>query len=134
MVYKFRNPRIGFRDISHITRRQRQSEKLWWNKEIEALAEEKRQAYIIIRLSSKQQKDRDEYLELKRITRRTTVKAKREMWDKKCQEINTYLGGRKCTETWKFLSKIRTNERKNKHPINIHTKMEKVLWGTTNRK
>ncbi|XP_050506239.1 craniofacial development protein 2-like [Diabrotica virgifera virgifera] len=77
---------------------QRKSEKLWWNKEIEALVEEKKQAYIRW-LSSKQQKDRDEYLELKRITRRTTVKAKREMWDKKCQEINTYLGGRKCTET-----------------------------------
>ncbi|XP_072398049.1 uncharacterized protein [Diabrotica undecimpunctata] len=90
---------------------QRQSEKLWWNKEIEALVEEKKQAYIRW-LSGKQQKDRDEYLELKGITRRTTVKAKKEMWDKKCHEIKTYLGGRKCTETWMFLSKIRTNERK----------------------
>ncbi|XP_072384738.1 uncharacterized protein [Diabrotica undecimpunctata] len=90
--------------------------------------EEKKQAYIRW-LSSKQQKYRDEYLELKRITRRTTVKAKREMWDKKCQEINTYLGGRKWTETWKFLSKIRTNKRKSTNIQLISTQNLEKYYG-----
>jgi len=30
------------------------------------------------------------------------------MWDRKCQEINTYIGGRKCAEVWKFIKGVRT--------------------------
>lgn len=36
---------------------------------------------------------------------------KREMWDEKCQEINTHLGGRKCSETWKFIKKVKSTEK-----------------------
>jgi len=31
------------------------------------------------------------------------------MWDRKCQEINTYIGGRKCTEAWKLIKRFRTS-------------------------
>jgi len=34
------------------------------------------------------------------------------MWDRKCQEINTYRGGRKCTEAWKFIKRVRAQEKK----------------------
>jgi hypothetical protein len=30
---------------------------------------------------------------------------KNEMWNRICQEINTYIGGRKCTEVWKLIKK-----------------------------
>jgi hypothetical protein len=33
------------------------------------------------------------------------------MWDRKCQEINTYKGGRKFTEAWKFIKKVITSEK-----------------------
>ena len=32
------------------------------------------------------------------------------MWDRKCQEINTYIGGRKCTEAWKFVKRVRSGK------------------------
>jgi len=36
--------------------------------------------------------------------RRGIIRAeKNEMWDRKCQEINMYIGGRKCTEAWEFI-------------------------------
>ena len=37
------------------------------------------------------------------------------MWDRKCQEINTYIGGRKCGEAWKFIKKVRTSEKESVH-------------------
>jgi len=43
------------------------------------------------------------YLEIKRKTKRIIIVEKNEMWDRKCQQINAYIGGRKCTEAWKFI-------------------------------
>jgi hypothetical protein len=37
------------------------------------------------------------------------------MWDRKCQEINTYIGGRKGTEAWKFIKQVRTSEKESVH-------------------
>ena len=37
------------------------------------------------------------------------------MWDRKCQEINKYVGGKKCTETWKFIKIVRTSEKESVH-------------------
>jgi len=34
------------------------------------------------------------------------------MWDRKCQEINTYIGGRKCGEAWKFIKKLEHQKKK----------------------
>ncbi|XP_030757605.1 craniofacial development protein 2-like [Sitophilus oryzae] len=87
-----------------------QSNNIWWNEEIDCLIKEKKNAYKKW-LSSKQQQDRDTYLEVKRTTRQKIRTAKREIWDKKCQEINTYLGGRKCAESWKFINKVKTSEK-----------------------
>ena len=30
------------------------------------------------------------------------------MWDQKCAEIDTYIGGRRCTEVWKSLRNVKT--------------------------
>ena len=40
------------------------------------------------------------------------------MWYKKFIEINTYLGGRKSSETWKFIKAIKYNE-KNRTDVQI---------------
>lgn len=34
---------------------------------------------------------------------------KNRIWDKKCQEIDTYNGGRQCTEAWKFIKNVRNS-------------------------
>jgi hypothetical protein len=35
--------------------------------------------------------------------------------DRKCQEINTYIGSRKCTETWKLIKKLEHQKKKSVH-------------------
>ena len=37
------------------------------------------------------------------------------MWDRKFQETNKYIGGRKCTETWKFIKRVRTSGKESVH-------------------
>jgi len=51
----------------------------------------------------------------KRKTRRIIIAEKNEMWDRKCQEINMYVGGRKCSEASKFIKKVRTSEKESVH-------------------
>ncbi|XP_060536578.1 uncharacterized protein LOC132708327 [Cylas formicarius] len=45
-------------------------------------------------------------------------KAKNESWDRKCEEINNYIGGRKCSEVWKFISTVK-NPGKDKLDIQL---------------
>ena len=40
------------------------------------------------------------------------------MWDQKWAKIDTYIGGRKCTEVWKFLRNVKTAH-KDRSPIEI---------------
>ncbi|XP_072392124.1 uncharacterized protein [Diabrotica undecimpunctata] len=94
---------------------QRHSKELWWTEDIQNLIIEKKKAYARW-LSTKHQVDRDKYLNLRRTTRRVVIAAKKEMWDRKCQDINTYIGGRKCSETWKLLYKIKNTERNTQFP------------------
>lgn len=39
------------------------------------------------------------------------LRKKNKIWDKKCQKINTYIGGRKCNEVWNFIKKVKCNKR-----------------------
>ncbi|KAF2891632.1 hypothetical protein ILUMI_14541, partial [Ignelater luminosus] len=61
-------------------------------------------------LNTKDQEDYRKFSEIKRETKRKIIESKRETWDKKRQEIETYIGGRKCSEVWKFINKVKTNE------------------------
>jgi hypothetical protein len=40
------------------------------------------------------------------------------VWDQKCAEIDTYIGGRRCTEVWKFLRNVKSAH-KNRYPVEI---------------
>jgi len=71
----------------------RQSRKMWWTEEIEGLVAEKKKLYQKW-LSTKRYEDKNAYLEIKRQPRRITTAEKNEMWDRKYQEMNTYIGGR----------------------------------------
>ena len=74
-----------------------------WTEEIEEFVEKRKELYQK-QLNTKKYEDKQEYLEIKRKTRRIIIAEKNEMWDRKCQEINTYIGGRKCSEVWKFIN------------------------------
>jgi len=86
---------------------------MWWTEEIEGLVEEKKKKLYQKRLNTKRHEDKHAHLEIKRQTRRITRAEKNEMWDRKCQEINTYIGGRKCTEAWSFIKSVRTSGKEN---------------------
>ena len=62
------------------------------------------------------------YLEIRRQTRGIIREEKNEMWDRKCLEINTYIGSRKCTEAWEFIKQVGTSEKESVHlqVIQIH--------------
>lgn len=51
----------------------------------------------------KQEKD---YKEKKREVRHKIIESKRKAWDNKYREIDTCIGGRKCSESWKFINKV----------------------------
>jgi hypothetical protein len=91
---------------------------MWWTEEIEGLIEKKKKLYQKW-LNTKRHEDKQAYLEIKRQTRRITVAEKNEMWNRKCQEINTYIGGKKCTEAWKFIKQVRTSEKESVHLLMI---------------
>ena len=87
---------------------------MWWTEEIEDLIDRKKKQYQKW-LNTKREEDKQAYLETKRQARRIIIAEKNEMWDRKCQEINTYIGGRKCTEAWKFIKNVRTSEKRSVH-------------------
>lgn len=88
------------------TQQQQKSRNIWWTREIEQLIQQKKQAYLKW-LTTKDQEDKQAYDNIKRETRQKINHSKNEMWDRKCQEIETYIGGRKCTEAWEFIKKVK---------------------------
>ncbi|KAF2903380.1 hypothetical protein ILUMI_02803 [Ignelater luminosus] len=79
----------------------KKSNKLWWTEEMEILLEEKKRLYQKW-IYSRREGDRMSYVEKKHKVRRTITAAKNNMWDTKCQEINTYILER-STEAWKAI-------------------------------
>ena len=65
---------------------------MWWTEEIEGLVAKKKKLYQKW-LSTKRYEDIHAYLEINRQTRRIIRAEKNEVWDRKCQEINMYIGG-----------------------------------------
>jgi hypothetical protein len=65
---------------------------MWWTEEIEGFIE-KNKKLCQKWLNTKRYEDKEAYIEIKRQTGRIIIAEKNKMWDRKCQEINTYLGG-----------------------------------------
>ena len=52
------------------------------------------------------------------------------VWDQKCAEIDTHIGGRRCTEVWTFLRNVKTAH-KDRSPVEITPIAE---WNTYYKK
>ena len=90
--------------------KQRQkSNKIWWTEEIAQLIEKKKKIYKKW-LSTKSTEDKVIFNNIKNKIRRKINQQKTETWDRKCQKIESYIGGRQCTEAWKFINRIRKND------------------------
>lgn len=88
----------------------KKSSNIWWNDSIEEEVERKKFLYLKW-LNSKEQRDRQEYVNQRNEVNRLVSKSKTDTWDRKCQEIEQHIGGRRCTEAWKFINSVRKDKR-----------------------
>ena len=69
-------------------------------------------------LSTKKPEDWKKYKNDRRNVKPLVAHESNQVWDQKCAEIDTYIGGRRCTEVWKFLRSVKT-EYKDRTPVEI---------------
>ena len=60
-------------------------------------------------LSKKDYKDKVQYKKAQEKIRRMVTNHRNEFWDKKCLEIQSYLGSKNSSEFWKFIKNIRSS-------------------------
>jgi len=82
--------------------------KYWWNKDIENLIKEKRKLYHIW-LTTQEPEDRKQYARANREVKRAVVKAKNDAWNKRCSEVESYIGGTRSQEAWKTIKNMKQN-------------------------
>lgn len=84
----------------------------WWNPNTEELVKEKKKAYSKW-LTTKDNEDRRDYMRCCREVKRAVVLAKNEIWDKRCHNIDHYIGHSRSTEAWRTLKSLRMDRREN---------------------
>ncbi|XP_072162646.1 uncharacterized protein [Bemisia tabaci] len=83
----------------------------WWDKEIEEEIDVKRRNYHSF-LHSKSNEDKMAYKHAQAKVQRLIMRKIYESWENNCPRINTCLGGRGSTESWKLLKGLRRNMKK----------------------
>ena len=78
---------------------------IFWDAEIEKERQNKNQLFLKW-LSTKDNNDKVQYKMAQAKIRRMVTKHRNEFWDKKCLEIQSYLGSKKSSESWKFIKNI----------------------------
>ena len=56
----------------------------------------------------KKPEDCENYKKDRRNVKRLIAHESNGVWDQKCAENDTYIGGRRCSEVWKFLRNVKT--------------------------
>ena len=82
-------------------------------------------------LSTKDNNDKVQYKKAQAKIGRMVANYRNEFWDKKYLEIQTYLGSKKSSESWKFIKNIRLSN-SGKSQINLIS-MGKIILQTFNR-
>lgn len=54
----------------------------------------------------KAEENREIYREKRIRVKKIIQDEKRNCWDRKCRYVETYIGGKRCTEAWNFISNI----------------------------
>ena len=78
-----------------------------WSEEIEPAIRRKKNSYLTA-LNTKKPEDWENYKNDRRNIKRLATHESNRVWDQKCAETDTYIGGRRCTEVWKFLRNVKT--------------------------
>jgi hypothetical protein len=69
-------------------------------------------------LRTKDHNDKLQYKIAQAKIQRMITNNRNEFWDKKCSEIQTYLGSKNSSESWKFIKNIRSSN-SNKSQLNL---------------
>lgn len=84
----------------------------WYTKKINELIQKKKKAYSIY-LNSHKAEDRQLYIYWNREVKKEVKKSKNETWEKRCEEIDRYMGGTKVAMAWKTIGNMRKEEKQN---------------------
>lgn len=82
----------------------------WWTKELEEKVKLKKWAYNKW-LNTKDAEDRKLYARMNREVKREVAKNKNCMWERRCEEVDRYMGGTKISEAWKMIKNLRQEEK-----------------------
>jgi hypothetical protein len=83
----------------------KEGKKNFWDAEIEKEMQNMKQLFLKW-LSTKDDNDKVQYKNAQAKIRRMVTNHRNEFWDKKCSEIQSYLGSKKSSDSWKFIKKI----------------------------
>jgi len=61
-------------------------------------------------INSKDPQDRLEFKRMQGKIRKMVTEEKSKSWEKACSAVESYLGGKRCTEAWRILKNLRKNE------------------------
>ena len=90
---------------------------MFWDAEIEKERQKKKQLFLKW-LSTKDNKDKVQYKKAQAKIRRMVANSRNEVWDRKCLEIQTYLGSKRSLESWKIIKNI-SSLNSGKNQINL---------------
>ena len=107
--------------LGYIERGKKTQKPEWWSEELKELVENKKRAYQKW-LQTQDEQDRLIYSNLNRVVKKEVVKKKNEMWERKCEEVDRYIGGTKTAEAWKVIRNLRKNEKETYKMNLINTK------------
>ena len=82
----------------------------WWNDEIQLLVDEKKQSYQRW-LSSRCAIDWETYALKNKVVKREVAKAKNQTWQRKCDQIDMFIGSTRSKEAWGVIKSMRTDSK-----------------------
>lgn len=83
----------------------------WWDEEIEDEMKIKREKYQQY-LNTKREGDWTSYRNQQTRVRKKITTKKNESWEQECLRIDSYIGEKRATESWKIMKSIRKNRKK----------------------
>jgi hypothetical protein len=98
-----------------------------WSEEVEDAVRKKKSCYLTD-LSTKKIENWENYKNDRWNVKRLVTLESNRVWDQKCTEIYTYIGGQRCTEVWTLLRSVKTAY-KDRSPLEI---ISIGKWNTSN--
>jgi len=98
-----------------------------WNEELQHQRTTKQKSYQKW-LNTKDLDDSTTYKRQQTKFKNMTKKNKNDTWERKCIEVNSYLGGTRSSEAWKIIRNLKSNtvNKVNFRPIQMKKKLKKI--------